>query len=107
MKIVISAFLIITSLSTFSQLGNTMFGLARTTNPAGVYVATMNPATGLAANLAANLGQTSVSSSINLTGAALNPYSNQFCFIGDNGLKSIDLTTGQMTNNATVNNPND
>ena len=102
MKIVISGFLIITSLSTFSQLGNTMFGLARTTNPAGVYVATMNPATGLAANL----GQTSVSSSINLTGAALNPYSNQFCFIGDNGLKSIDLTTGQMTNNATVNNPN-
>ena len=62
MKIVISGFLIITSLSTFSQLGNTMFGLARTTNPAGVYVATMNPATGLAANL----GQTSVSSSINL-----------------------------------------
>jgi hypothetical protein len=102
MKIVISAFLIITSLSTFSQLGNTMFGLARTTNPSGVYIATMNPTTGLATNL----GQTSVSSSINLTGAALNPYSNKFCFIGDNGLKSIDLTTGQMTNNATINNPN-
>jgi hypothetical protein len=62
----------------------------------------MNPATGIATNV----GQTSVSSSINLTGAALNPYSNQFCFIGDNGLKSIDLTTGQITNTATVNNPN-
>ena len=102
MKSVITIFSIIISLSTYSQLSNTMFGLARTTNPAAVYIATMNPATGVATNV----GQTSVSTSINLTGAALNPYSNQFCFFGDNGLKSIDLTTGQITNTATVNNPN-
>jgi hypothetical protein len=102
MKTVIATFSIIISLSAYSQLNNTMFGLARTTNPAAVYLATMNPATGIATNV----GQTSVSTSINLTGAALNPYSNQFCFIGDNGLKSIDLTTGQITNTATVNNPN-
>jgi len=102
MKTVITNFLIIISFSTYSQLGNTMFGLARSTNPAAVYIATMNPATGIATNV----GQTSVSTSINLTGAALNPYSNQFCFFGDNGLKSIDLTTGQITNTATVNNPN-
>ncbi|MEY3844978.1 MAG: hypothetical protein RL293_1400, partial [Bacteroidota bacterium] len=44
--------------------------------------------------------------SINLTGAALNPYTNQYCFFGDNGLKSIDLSTGQITNTATINNPN-
>ena len=102
MKTVITNFLIIISFSTYSQLGNTMFGLARSTNPAAVYIATMNPATGIATNV----GQTSVSTSINLTGAALNPYSNQFCFFGDNGLKSIDLTTGQITNTTTVNNPN-
>ena len=86
----------------FSQLGNTMYGLARTTNPAAVYIATMDPVTGIATNI----GQTSISSSINLTGAALNPYNNRFCFIGDNGLKSIDLSTGQLTNTATINNPN-
>lgn len=86
----------------FSQLGNTMYGLARTSNPAAVYIATMDPATGVATNI----GQTSVSSSINLTGAALNPYTNQFCFFGDNGLKSIDLSTGQISNTATINNPN-
>lgn len=86
----------------FSQLGNTMYGLARTTNPPGVYIATMNPVTGIATNI----GQASVSSSINLTGAALNPYSNQFCFFRDNGLKSIDLSTGLITNTATINNPN-
>lgn len=79
-----------------------MYGLARTTNPAAVYLSTMNPQTGIATNIS----QTSVSSSINLTGAALNPYSNQFCFIGDNGLKSIDLSTGQISNSVTINNPN-
>ncbi len=86
----------------FSQLGNTMYGLARTTNPAAVYIATMDPVTGIATNI----GQTSISTSINLTGAALNPYNNRFCFFGDNGLKSIDLSTGQLTNTATINNPN-
>lgn len=86
----------------FSQLGNTMYGLARTSNPPAVYVAAMNPITGVAMNISQN----SVSASINLTGAALNPYSNQFCFIGDSGLKSIDLLTGQLTNSATINNPN-
>lgn len=79
-----------------------MYGLARTTNPAAVYIATMDPVTGIATNI----GQTSISSSINLTGAALNPYNNRFCFIGDNGLKSVDLSTGQLTNTATINNPN-
>ena len=102
MKFIIFTFFLMLSLSAFSQLGNTMYGLARTPNPATVYVATMNPTTGIATNVS----PTSVSSSINLTGAALNPYSNQFCFIGDTGLKSIDLTTGQITNTATVNNPN-
>lgn len=86
----------------FSQLGNTMYGLARTTNPAAVYIATMDPVTGVATNI----GQTSISSSINLTGAALNPYNNRFCFFGDNGLKLVDLSTGQVTNTATINNPN-
>ena len=51
MKTAISTFIIIISLSAYSQLSNTMFGLARTTNPAAVYIATMNPATGVATNV--------------------------------------------------------
>jgi hypothetical protein len=102
MKTLITICLTIITLTSHSQLGNTMYGLARTTNPAGVYIASMDPVTGIATNIS----QTSVSSSINLTGAALNPYTNQFCFFGDNGLKSIDLTTGLITNTATINNPN-
>lgn len=102
MKILFSTFLIILSLSANAQLGNTMYGLARSSNPAAVYLATMDPSTGVATNI----GLTSVSSSINLTGAALNPYNNHFCFFGDNGLKTIDLSTGQIMNTAVINNPN-
>ncbi len=102
MKSLIFAFFTFSCTISFTQLGNTMYGLARTTNPAAVYIATMDPTTGIATNI----GQTSVSSSINLTGAALNPYNNRFCFFGDNGLKSVDLSTGQLTNTATINNPN-
>jgi hypothetical protein len=102
MKSIIFTLFTLSCTISFSQLGNTMYGLARTSNPAAVYIATMDPATGVATNI----GQTSVSSSINLTGAALNPYNNRFCFFGDNGLKSIDLSTGQISNTATINNPN-
>jgi hypothetical protein len=102
MKTLISTCVLILSIPAYSQLGNTLFGLARTSNPPAVYVASMDPSTGIATNMS----QTSVSSSINLTGAALNPYSNEFCFIGDNGLKSINLTSGQLSNTATINNPN-
>ena len=102
MKSIIFTLFTLSCTISFSQLGNTMYGLARTSNPAAVYIATMDPTTGVATNI----GQTSVSSSINLTGAALNPYNNRFCFFGDNGLKSIDLSTGQISNTATINNPN-
>lgn len=102
MKTLIYILLTIIALPVQAQLGNTMYGLARSSNPPAVYVAAMNPVTGIATNIS----QSSVSASINLTGAALNPYSNQFCFIGDTGLKSVDLSTGQLTNSVTMNNPN-
>jgi hypothetical protein len=99
-SLILTSFILIATFS-FAQLGSTMFGLARN-SPSGVFLATMDPATGIATNLS----PTSISSSINLTGAALNPYTNQFCFFGDNGLKSIDLFTGLESNTATINNPN-
>ncbi len=101
MKILFVLLFCFTYTFSFSQLGNTMYGLARN-NPNGVFLATMDPVTGIATNIS----PISISSGINLTGAALNPYTNQFCFFGDGGLKSIDLTTGQVTSTAAINNPN-
>jgi hypothetical protein len=99
-SLILTSFILIATFS-FAQLGSTMYGLARN-SPSGVFLATMDPTTGIATNISPS----SISSSINLTGAALNPYTNQFCFFGDNGLKSIDLSTGLLTSTATINNPN-
>lgn len=99
-SLILTSFVLIATFS-FAQLGSTMFGLARN-SPSGVFLATMDPTTGIATNIS----PTSISSSINLTGAALNPYTNHFCFFGDNGLKSIDLSTGLLTSTSTINNPN-
>jgi len=101
MKSLILTLSFLTASFSFAQLGSTMYGLARN-SPSGVFLATMDPTTGIAMNISPS----SISSSINLTGAALNPYTNQFCFFGDNGLKSIDLSTGLLTSTATINNPN-
>jgi hypothetical protein len=101
MKSLILTSFILTATFSFAQLGSTMYGLARN-SPSGVFLATMDPTTGIATNISPS----SISSSINLTGAALNPYTNQFCFFGDNGLKSIDLSTGLLASTATINNPN-
>ena len=101
MKSLTFTIFILSTTFSFAQLGSTMFGLARNA-PSGVFLATMDPVTGIATNLS----PTSISTSINLTGAALNPYTNQFCFFGDNGLKSIDLFTGLESNTATISNPN-
>jgi hypothetical protein len=71
MKSLIFASFILSTAFSFAQLGSTMFGLARN-SPSGVFLATMDPVTGIATNIS----QSSISASINLTGAALNPYTN-------------------------------
>lgn len=96
-------FLGITFLSqlSFSQISNTIYGLARRSNPASVYLSTIDLQSGQL-NI---LSQTSASTSINLTGAALNPYENQYYFIGDSGLSSLNLSNGILSNAVLVSNP--
>lgn len=102
MKIIATLISLTLALKFFSQPGNTLFGLARTTNPTSIYLATIDPVSGIVSNVSQN----AVASSINLTGAALNPYSNRFCFFGDNGLLSINLSNGQLSNTTNISNPN-
>jgi hypothetical protein len=42
---------------------------------------------------------------INLTGAALNPYDNSYIFIGSEEIKTIDLNSGEIVNEAILTNP--
>jgi hypothetical protein len=107
MKTILALLALLASLITFSvnaqltQIGDTLYGLARNNNPAAVYLAKMDPTTGIVTNY----NTTSVSPIINLTGAAMNAYDNNYHFIGQDEILSVDLSTGALTNSATIVNP--
>jgi hypothetical protein len=77
------------------------FGLARKTSGSyDVYLAKVNPADGAVTNVSTS----SIASSINLTGAALDPYANKFYFMGANEIKSVDLASGNVTRSVAISN---
>lgn len=85
-----------------AQISSQFFGVARKNTPSNeVFLARVNPATGLVTSI----GATSLSESINLTGAALDPYNNNFHYVSGNEIKTINLSTGALTNSAAINNP--
>lgn len=88
------------SWAAFAQ-GNNFYGLARNANPAEVFLAKINPNTGIATNLSA----APIGNIINLTGAALDPYRQYYHFLGYNEIKTLDLATGAQLFQATLNNP--
>ena len=85
-----------------AQISNTFYGLARKNTPNNeIFLATINPSTGVVTNIS----PTSLSPIVNLTGAALDPYNNNYHFIGYNQMKTINLSTGLETNSVVINNP--
>lgn len=52
-----------------------------------------------------NIGNKSYKESVNLTGAALNPFDNSFVFIGANAINTFSLNTGLLVSNPQLNNP--
>lgn len=60
-----------------------------------------NPITGLVNSI----GNIQYKQSVNLTGAALNPYNNTYIFQTGNNISSFDINTGIITNQVPVTNP--
>lgn len=85
-----------------AQISNTFYGLARKNTPNNeIFLATINPSTGVVTNIS----PISLSPIVNLTGAALDPYNNNYHFVGYNQMKTINLSTGLETNSVVINNP--
>lgn len=61
-----------------------------------------NPTTGIVTTI----GNVQYKQSVNLTGAALNPYNNTFIFQTGNNISSFDITSGVLINQVPVSNPN-
>lgn len=62
----------------------------------------LNPTTGFVNNI----GAAEQSQGVNLTGAALDPYSNTFNFMGGFDLSAFNLSSGQASSPLPLNNPN-
>jgi hypothetical protein len=66
-----------------------------------VRLGNLNPVTGQVDNI----GTTAYTRSVNLTGAALNPYDSSYIFIGNSDLLALSLTNGQIITNVPLTDP--
>ena len=85
-----------------AQVDNTMYGLYQTTNPPSFRLASIDPLTGQITPI----GDAALSSVVNATGSALNPYSQTFSFQDEDSWLSVDLQTGEVLNDVMVTLPN-
>jgi len=104
----------------FGQISNSLYGIVRQNyysyvyNPidssiisqvfdsATVRLGTLNTTNGFVSNL----GNYTYQMGINLTGAALNPYDSTYIFVeSSNQINTLHLGSGEMINQATINNP--
>jgi hypothetical protein len=86
----------------FAQLGNNMYGLYRQMNPASVAFVEIDPATGIMTPI----GNQVLSTTINLTGVALNPYTFSYSYQDEDSWLSLSLQDGSIISDVTVNLPN-
>lgn len=111
--------LLVTTTIASAQSTNTIYGLARQNyfstvidpfdstithqvfDSTSIRLGTYNTLTGVVSQI----GMTGYNESINLTGAALNPYDNTYIFIGATKMNTLDLNTGTLINQATLSNP--
>lgn len=98
--LLVFASLVICKLS--AQVDNTMYGLYQTVNPPSFQLASIDPSTGQITPI----GDASLSSVVNATGSALNPYSQTFSFQDEDSWLSVDLQTGEVINDVMVTLPN-
>jgi hypothetical protein len=86
-----------------AQIDNTMYGLYRILNPTSVQLASMDPVTGVITPIGA---ANTLSTTINSTGAALNPYNMSYSYQDEDSWLSVDLLNGAILNDVTVTLPN-
>jgi hypothetical protein len=103
MKKILVLLIVCMSAKLSSQIDNTMYGLYRILNPNSVQLASMDPLTGVITTIGA---ANTLSTSINTTGAALNPYNMSYTYQDEDSWLSVDLQNGAVLNDVTVTLPN-
>jgi hypothetical protein len=99
---ILSIILVCFAVFAHAQSSCVFYGLARINTPYNaVYLSTINTSTGVVSNIST----ASLSTYVNLTGAALDPYNNNFYFMGANEIKTVNLTSGLTTGSIVISNP--
>jgi hypothetical protein len=103
MKKILLILLAFLSTELSAQIDNTMYGLYRILNPTSVQLASIDPITGIITPIGA---ANTLSTTINSTGAALNPYNMSYSYQDEDSWLSVDLLNGAILNDVTVTLPN-
>jgi hypothetical protein len=103
MKKLLLIVLVLLSAELNAQIDNTMYGLYRILNPTSVQLASIDPLTGIITPIGA---ANTLSTTINSTGAALNPYNFSYTYQDEDSWLSVDLQNGAVLNDVTVTLPN-
>jgi hypothetical protein len=90
------------NLGLIAQVDNTMYGLYQILNPPSFQFASIDPLSGQVSPI----GSAVLSTMVNATGSALNPYSQTFSYQDEDSWLSLDLQTGAVVNDVMVNLPN-
>jgi hypothetical protein len=86
----------------FNCVDSTIYGLARKTSPTEVYLAKINPTTGVVTNIS----MASVGTSITLASMTIDPLNQIFYFINGSKFVGVDMITGNVVSNPTITNTN-
>lgn len=86
---------------TVSAQNNALFGLLRTPNPPAVYLGKLD----LGTNTFNQISPSSLATSYNLTGAALDPNTGSYFFVGNESLFSVNLLDGLTLAQNPISNP--
>lgn len=87
-------------LNAFGQ-NNSLIGLLRTSNPASVKLGKLDITTGTYSPLSSS----SIASSFNATGAALDPITGTYFFIGTGGMFTVTIDSGNVLSQSPLSNP--
>jgi len=102
MKNLILLLIVFLQFGLFSQVDNTMYGLYQIVNPPSFQFANIDPLTGQVTPI----GNSAISSMVNATGSALNPYNQTYSYQDEDSWLSLDLQTGAVVNDVMVSLPN-
>jgi hypothetical protein len=103
MKKFLLIMVVLLSAQLHAQIDNTMYGLYRILNPTSVQLSSIDPLTGIITPIGT---ANTLSTTINSTGAALNPYNMSYTYQDEDSWLSVDLQNGNILNDVTVTLPN-